>query len=103
MAADVTGTWLLTVDTSSGSGNPTMDLQQIGERLTGTLHSQILGDVPVTGTVKGDRIEFAGEGEAGGVKMKIAFKGTIQSATAMKGSAAYEGLDDNAKWAGSKM
>ncbi len=84
LAADVTGTWQLTVETSQGPGSPTMALQQTGEQLTGTFHSQILGDVKLTGTVKGNAIEFAFQGDAGGQAIKVSYKGTIESPTAMK-------------------
>jgi len=102
IAADVSGKWQMTVETSMGSGSPTVELRQQGEQLSGTLHSQIFGDVAIKGTVKGDQIEFGFEGEAGGTKMKVAYKGTIQNASQMKGTAVYEGLDDKATWSATK-
>jgi hypothetical protein len=102
VAADVTGTWQMTVETSQGSGTPTVDLKQQGEQLTGTFHSQIFGEVAVKGTVKGDQIEFGFEGDAGGTKLKVTYKGAIQSPTAMKGTAVYEGFDDKATWTATK-
>ncbi len=102
VAADVTGTWQMTVETSMGSGSPTLDLTQQGEELTGTLHSAIFGDVAFKGTVKDDQIELTGEGEASGTKVKITYQGTIESATQMKGKAIYQGLDENATWSATK-
>ena len=102
VAADVSGTWIVTVETSQGSGSPTVDLQQQGEQLTGTFHSQIFGECKITGTVKGNAIEFGFEGEAGGQGIKVTYKGTIESATAMKGTAVYAGFDDNATWSAVK-
>jgi hypothetical protein len=101
-ADDVSGTWQITVETNQGSGTPTLDLKQTGEQLTGTYHSQILGDAKVTGTIKGNAIEFAFVGDAGGQQIKVTYKGTLESATAMKGTAVYEGLDDKATWSASK-
>src|SRR5436190_13181365 len=101
-AADLSGTWQITVETSQGSGTPTLVLQQTGEQLTGTFKSQIFGEAKVTGTVKGNAIEFGFEGDAGGQKLKINYKGTIESATAMKGTAVYEGFDDKATWSATK-
>jgi hypothetical protein len=101
-AADMTGTWQLTVETSQGSGTPTVVLQQKGEQLTGTFNSQLLGEAKVTGTVKGSAIEFSFEGEAGGQKIKVNYKGTIESPSAMKGTAVYEGFDDKATWSATK-
>jgi hypothetical protein len=101
-AADVSGTWQLTVETSQGTGNPTVVFQQQGERLTGTFNSQIFGEAKITGSVKGNAIEFGFEGEAGGQKIKVAYKGTIESASVMKGTAVYAGFDDKATWSAAK-
>ena len=101
-AADVSGAWQITVETSQGSGTPTMLLQQQGEKITGTFNSQILGEAKITGTVKGNAIEFRFEGDAGGQTIKVIYKGTIEGPSAMKGTAAYTGLDDNATWSATK-
>ena len=100
--ADVSGTWQLTVETSQGTGSPTVDFQQQGEKLEGTFHSQIFGDVKVAGTVKGNAIAFGFEGEAGGQKVSVSYKGTVDSATAMKGTAVYAGFDDKATWSATR-
>jgi hypothetical protein len=101
-AEDVSGTWQLTVQTNQGPGTPWLVLNQTGEQLTGTYHSQVLGDAKVTGTIKGNAIEFAFVGDAGGQQIKVTYKGTVESATAMKGTAVYEGFDDKATWSASK-
>ena len=101
-AADVSGTWQLTVETSQGTGNPTAVLQQQGEQLTGTFNSQIFGETKITGSVKGNVIEFGFEGDAGGQKMKVSYKGTIESPTAMKGTAVYAGFDEKVTWSAVK-
>ena len=67
-------------------------------KLTGTFNSQILGEVALKGTVKGNAIEFGFEGDAGGQTLKVSYKGTIESPTAMKGTAVYAGFEDNATW-----
>jgi hypothetical protein len=101
-AADVSGTWQLRVETSQGSGTPTVVLQQQGEKLTGTFNSQIFGEAKIAGSVKGNAIEFAFEGDAGGQKMQIGYKGTIESPTAMKGTAVYAGFDEKVTWSATK-
>jgi len=53
---DVTGTWAFQVETSGGSGTPTMTFKQDGEKLTGHYSGQ-LGEAPLTGTVKGNTAE----------------------------------------------
>ena len=97
-AADVSGTWQVAVETSGGSGTPTVVLQQQGEKLTGTFTSQIFGEAKLTGTVKGNAIEFGFEADAGGQTLKVSYKGTIESPTSMKGTAVYAGFDDKATW-----
>jgi hypothetical protein len=101
-AADVSGTWQLTVATNQGTGSPTVVFQQQGEQLTGTFSSQIFGEAKITGSVKGNAIEFGFEGEAGGQQIKVSYKGTIDSPTVMKGTAAYAGFDEKATWSATK-
>jgi hypothetical protein len=70
-AADVTGTWIMAVETGAGSGSPTFILVQKGEALSGSYKGQ-LGEAQVTGTVKGEdvTIEYtvAGQGQSIAVK-----------------------------------
>ena len=84
LAADVTGKWTATVVLEAGSGNPTFQFKQDGEKLTGSYTGQ-MGEAPLTGTVKGDKIEFTFGGQAGTVK----YSGTIESAKKMKGTCEY--------------
>ena len=64
---DVTGTWNAVVDLDVGSGEPVFIFAQDGETLTGT-YQGTFGNASITGTVKGDMIEFTfgaeGVGEA---------------------------------------
>jgi hypothetical protein len=70
-AADVTGTWIMSVETSAGSGSPSFVLVQKGDALSGSYKGQ-LGEAPVTGTVKGDdvTIEYKVDGPAGSLAVK---------------------------------
>ena len=102
LGADITGTWQLTVETAQGSGTPTVVFEQSGEQLTGTFNSQIFGTVKLIGTVKGNAIEFGFDGEAGGQKVKVSYKGTIEGPATMKGTAVYAGIDDKATWSATK-
>ena len=74
-AADVTGTWIMAVQTSAGSGSPTFILVQKGESLSGSYKGQ-LGEAQVTGTVKGDEvtIEYKVDGQAGSLAVKYSGK-----------------------------
>jgi hypothetical protein len=55
---DVTGTWDLTVETQQGTANPSVTLQQSGEKLSGTYRGR-LGDSKVEGTLRGNDIQFS--------------------------------------------
>ncbi len=70
-AADVTGTWIMAVETSAGSGSPTFVLVQKGDALSGS-YKGLLGEAQVTGTVKGDEvtIEYKVDGQAGSLAVK---------------------------------
>jgi hypothetical protein len=74
-AADVTGTWIMAVETGAGSGSPTFILVQKGEALSGSYKGQ-LGEAPVTGMVKGDEvtIEYKVDGQAGSLAVKYTGK-----------------------------
>lgn len=86
--ADVSGSWQFTVETPAGTGNPSFVFQQDGEKLTGT-YTGLLGKADVTGTVKGERIEFEFEASWEGQKFTIRYSGTIESPTRMKGTARF--------------
>lgn len=85
-AADITGSWSFEVDLGGQGGNPKFTFQQKGEALTGTYSGQ-LGESKVVGTVKGNDVEFQFEISGG----TVVYKGTIVSATEMKGAADYAG------------
>jgi len=87
MGADISGKWTFNVVLDAGSGSPTFEFQQKGEELTGTYHGQF-GEAKVTGTVKGDKVEFSFGSDAGTAK----YSGTIQSPTSMKGTVDYGGV-----------
>jgi len=86
-AADVTGTWKAKVDLGGQSGSPTFVLKQDGENLTGT-YAGALGEAPLKGTLKGDKIAFDFEVQDN----KIHYEGTLNSsATEMEGTCDYGG------------
>ena len=82
--ADVAGAWALTVETAAGTGNPTVQLTQDGETLTGTCSSQVFGEQQVSGTVKGNAITFSFTGTIQDAAVTVTYTGTVDGAT-MKG------------------
>ena len=83
-AADVSGTWALTVETGQGSGTPSVTLKQDGEKLTGTYSSQVFGEQHVTGSIKGQAITFTFTGSFEGTTFVVTYSGTVENDT-MKG------------------
>ena len=75
-AADVSGTWLMTVETQAGTGNPTFTLKQDGEKVTGTYKGQ-LGEAPVTGTIKGNALALSYKISAQGTDLEVKYIGTV--------------------------
>ncbi len=91
-AADVTGKWEFTVDLGGQGGKPTFTFEQKGEKLTGK-YDGALGQADVTGTVKGDQIEFkfTAKGDLG--ELTATYKGTVSGNT-IKGKAEYGQLGE---------
>lgn len=87
MAADISGKWIFTLDVSgAGTFNPNFEFKQDGEKLTGK-YSGGLGTADLTGTVKGNDIEFSFKAEYNGDALAVVYKGTIESDGKMKGTA----------------
>ena len=74
--ADVSGTWVMTVETTAGSGTPTFTLVQKGDQVTGSYKGQ-LGEAPVTGTVKGNSITLTYKISAQGQDLDVVYTGTL--------------------------
>lgn len=73
---DLTGTWLMTVESPMGSDDMSAQLVQDGEQLTGKLRTKT-GDVPVSGRVKGEIVEFSMELDVQGSSLHIGYAGTV--------------------------
>ena len=86
-AADVSGKWVMQVELSAGSGSPTFTFQQNGEKLTGK-YSGTLGEADVTGTVKGDDVQFQFTVKSDLGELTAKYTGKVTGDT-MKGKADY--------------
>jgi len=96
---DVTGVWNFAVETPQGSGTPTFTFKQEGEKLTGQ-YKGAFGEAPVTGTVKGNKIDFSFKA-SGPVEGTVTYTGTIDGNT-MKGTAKFGDLGE-ATWTAKKQ
>jgi hypothetical protein len=79
-AADVTGTWIMAVETGAGSGSPTFVLVQKGEALSGS-YKGMLGEAPVSGTVKGDEVTIEYKVEGQGQTLAVKYSGKTDGKT----------------------
>jgi hypothetical protein len=79
-AADVTGTWIMAVETSAGSGTPTFILVQKGETLSGSYKGQ-LGEAQVAGTVKGDQVTIEYKVDGQGQSLAVKYSGKTDGKT----------------------
>ena len=84
LAHDISGNWEFSVDTAAGSGSPSFVFKQDGEKITGT-YTGLLGKADLTGTVKGDQIDFSFKFDYSGQSGVAHYTGTIESAKKMKG------------------
>jgi hypothetical protein len=83
---DVTGAWVFTVESAAGKSNPTVTFTQTGEKLTGHYSSQLMGETELSGTVKGQAIEFAISANVQGAQVALTYSGTVESKDSMKGT-----------------
>ena len=91
---DVTGIWAFEVQTENGTGTPQLIFKQEGEKLTGHYSSQLLGEADLTGTVKGQAIQFVVAANVQGNAIELSFVGTIESKDAMKGTVSFAGMGE---------
>lgn len=79
-AADISGTWKLTVNTSAGTGTPTLVVAQAGETLTGTYTGRF-GESPITGTFKDGAINFSFDASGPMGSAHVNYTGTVAGDT----------------------
>ncbi len=77
---DVTGNWESTVESPQGTMVSAVTYKQDGEKLTGT-HVGQMGEVTLTGTVKGNEIAYTITVDAQGQQFTLTYKGKIDGDT----------------------
>ena len=77
---DGTGVWDMSVETPNGTIDNVANLKQEGEKLTGTLASQ-MGEIAMEGTVVGSEIKWILNIDMGGQQVAIAFAGKVEGET----------------------
>jgi len=100
-ALNVTGKWTMTLEMSMGTGTPTLDLKQDGEKITGT-YTGLYGTSQLAGTLKERTIEFTVTMVAEGESVSMSFGGQVaEDGQTMKGTAVLGELGD-ATWTAKK-
>jgi len=95
--ADVSGTWDLKVETSGGTGTPTIILAQEGEKITGTYRGR-LGESRLDGTIKGNEIAFSVNVKFENQVLTVVYKGTVDK-DSMRGTVRF-GDRGTGNWTG---
>lgn len=101
LAHDISGNWEFSVDTAAGSGSPSFVFKQAGEKLTGT-YTGLFGKADLTGTVKGDQIDFKFDFSYSGQSGVAHYSGTIESDKKMKGKVEIGDLGEGT-WTATKQ
>ena len=98
-AADVNGTWEFSVESPMGTRSNETIFTQSGEALSGKMVSP-RGEVPLTGTVKADAINFTVNLNVQGQSLQIDYSGTVTGDT-MGGTVQFGSFGDG-KWSGKR-
>jgi hypothetical protein len=88
---DITGAWIFQVETQAGSGSPSFTFKQEGEKLTGK-YKGAFGEADLTGTVKGDQVEFSIK-VSGQIEGTVTYTGTTDGKE-IKGKAKFAELGE---------
>lgn len=83
---NLTGAWAFETMTEAGPGTPAVTLTQDGEKLTGHYSSATLGEADLSGSVKGNEFTFSFNANLQGQSVPVTYKGTVESATSLKGT-----------------
>jgi len=94
---DIAGKWLMTIEMSMGTGAPTLEIKQDGEKITGSYTGRY-GTFAIEGTIKERTLVFSFNMSAEGESVAMTFTGEIAAdAQTMKGKAEMGGMGE-ATW-----
>lgn len=95
-AVDITGKWVVVMELSIGTSNPTLTFKQEGDKITGTYQGRY-GESKLTGKLGADRqLQFQVALEAEGQSSTMYFSGEVaaDAQTIAKGTVQIEGLGE---------
>lgn len=77
--ADISGTWVLEVQTEEDESTATVTLVQDGASLTGRYSSDAFGEREIAGTVEGSTFTFSFEAVVQRTASTVTYRGTVES------------------------
>ena len=89
--ADVSGTWIVSAQSPQGASESTAVLEQKGTALTGTITVPEMGTAKLTGTVKGDTVQFSFSLDMQGTALPVNVGGVIKDKDNMSGTIFLQG------------
>ncbi len=89
---DLSGRWMLAVVTDNGTGYPTLELKQEGEKITGTYTSNAMGNRTISGTVRGDTLAFTLSASGAGEGVVLTYTARIIGTDSLNGSVDFAGM-----------
>ena len=98
---DISGAWLFQVETSAGTGTPAFTFKQEGETLTGQ-YKGVFGEAPLTGTIKGNKVDFKITAKIQEQDVTINYTGTVEKDGTMKGTVSVGDLGSGT-WTGKRQ
>jgi hypothetical protein len=97
--ANVAGTWQFSADSPQGTFTATLTIQQDGGTIKGTQESDF-GEAPITGTVKGNAIQFSVTVNGPNGSFTVDHDGTVTGDT-MKGT--FKINDNSGSWSATRQ
>jgi hypothetical protein len=97
--ANVAGTWQFSADSAQGTFNATLTIEQDGGTLKGTQKSDF-GEIPITGTIKGNAIQFTVTVNSPNGSFTVVHDGTVSGDT-MKGT--FKMNDSSGSWSATRQ
>ncbi len=89
---DLTGRWMLAVVTDNGTGYPTLELKQEGDKVTGTYTSNAMGNRTISGTVRGDTLSFTLSASGAGEGVVLTYTARIIGTDSLNGTVDFAGM-----------
>lgn len=97
---NVSGHWDFKIETEQGTGEPSFDLEQDGNRVTGK-YEGLFGSRPVEGKVEGNKVSLRIVGEYEGQEVFSAYEGTLKGFGSLEGKVNFNDIME-ASFSGTK-